>query len=214
MVFSGVVIACRLATCPTKRSPVFVNATTDGVVRLPSSLGMTLGSPPSITATTELVVPRSMPIILAIVGTSEIYECSVKRRVKMSLRSGLDTSSQRSLGSNNSDAGHFHDPADLAQLRWKMLEHFGNSLFQLLFVLFWFAAENVTSGTPPNQVFGIGVEQVHDECSLCVVFYGGSRIAESAPHPTVKSVEQRPQTWLGAGSSNRNDRNVSASRHL
>jgi hypothetical protein len=29
-------------------------------------LVMTVGSPPSITATTELVVPRSMPIILLI----------------------------------------------------------------------------------------------------------------------------------------------------
>ena len=41
--------------------------TTDGVVRLPSGLVMTTGSPPSITATTELVVPRSIPIILLIV---------------------------------------------------------------------------------------------------------------------------------------------------
>ena len=32
----------------------------------PSSLATTLGSPPSITATQELVVPRSIPIILAI----------------------------------------------------------------------------------------------------------------------------------------------------
>ena len=30
-VFSGLVTACRLATWPTSRSPVFVNATTDGV---------------------------------------------------------------------------------------------------------------------------------------------------------------------------------------
>src|SRR5207245_4460294 len=66
MVFSGLVMACRLATWPTRRSPVLVNATTDGVVRPPSSLAMTLGSPPSITATQELVVPRSIPIILAI----------------------------------------------------------------------------------------------------------------------------------------------------
>src|SRR5438034_8626673 len=66
MVFSGLVIACRFATCPTSRSPVLVNATTDGVVAPPSSLAMTLGSPPSITATQELVVPRSIPIILAI----------------------------------------------------------------------------------------------------------------------------------------------------
>src|SRR5450759_2022195 len=56
-------MACRLATCPTRRSPVFLNPTTEGVVRPPSSLAITLGSPPSMTATTELVVPRSMPII-------------------------------------------------------------------------------------------------------------------------------------------------------
>ena len=37
----------------------------DGVVRLPSWLGMTIGSPPSMTATTEFVVPRSMPMTFA-----------------------------------------------------------------------------------------------------------------------------------------------------
>src|SRR5581483_24122 len=66
MVFSGLVIAWRLATCPTSRSPVLVNATTDGVVRPPPSLAMTLGAPPSITATHELVVPRSIAMSLAI----------------------------------------------------------------------------------------------------------------------------------------------------
>src|SRR5256885_5896619 len=64
MVLSGLVTACRLATWPTRRSPAFVNATTDGVNRPPSGLVMTTGSPPSMTATTELVVPRSIPIIL------------------------------------------------------------------------------------------------------------------------------------------------------
>ena len=66
MVFSGFVTACRLATWPTRRSPVLVNATTDGVRRPPSGFVMTTGSPPSITATTEFVVPRSIPIILLI----------------------------------------------------------------------------------------------------------------------------------------------------
>src|ERR1700722_19828315 len=66
MVFSGLVIAWRFATWPTNRSPLLVKPTTDGVVRPPSSLGMTLGSPPSITATTEFVVPKSIPIIFAI----------------------------------------------------------------------------------------------------------------------------------------------------
>src|SRR5688572_4587959 len=63
-VFSGLVIAWRLATWPTRRSPDFAKATTDGVIRPPSALVMTCGSPPSITATTEFVVPRSMPMIL------------------------------------------------------------------------------------------------------------------------------------------------------
>src|SRR4051794_15613260 len=66
IVFSGLVIAWRLATWPTSHSPLLENPTTEGVVRAPSSFGITLGSPPSRTATTELVVPRSIPIIFAI----------------------------------------------------------------------------------------------------------------------------------------------------
>src|SRR6267143_4961871 len=65
-VFSGFVTACRFATCPTSLSPVFVMATTDGVVRAPSWFGITTCSPPYNTATTEFVVPRSIPIILLI----------------------------------------------------------------------------------------------------------------------------------------------------
>jgi len=44
-------------------------ATIDGVSRLPSGLVMTVGSPPSMTATTELVVPRSIPMILEAMST-------------------------------------------------------------------------------------------------------------------------------------------------
>jgi hypothetical protein len=65
MVLAGFVTAWRFASWPTSRSPVFVNATTDGTVRPPSADAMTVGSPPSITATTLFVVPRSMPMILA-----------------------------------------------------------------------------------------------------------------------------------------------------
>src|SRR3954454_7755605 len=64
-VASGLVMAWRLAIWPTSRSPASVKPTIDGVVRLPSELGMTTGSPPSMTATHELVVPRSMPMTLA-----------------------------------------------------------------------------------------------------------------------------------------------------
>src|SRR6185312_4112643 len=66
IVRSGLVTACRFASCPTRRSPVFVNATTDGVVLLPSAFAITVGAEPSITATTEFVVPRSMPTTFAI----------------------------------------------------------------------------------------------------------------------------------------------------
>src|ERR1700730_12421620 len=68
MVFSGFVTCCRRAGAPTSRWPSFVNATTDGVVRPPSAFGITVGSPPSSTAMHELVVPRSIPIVFAIVA--------------------------------------------------------------------------------------------------------------------------------------------------
>src|SRR5215211_6318326 len=61
----GLRIACRRASCPTSRSPWSVKATTEGVVRDPSALAITVGSPPSRTAITELVVPRSIPTALA-----------------------------------------------------------------------------------------------------------------------------------------------------
>src|SRR3954468_1546856 len=67
-VLPGFVTAWRLASCPTSRSPVLVKATTDGTVRPPSADAMTVGSPPSMTATTEFVVPRSMPMILPMGG--------------------------------------------------------------------------------------------------------------------------------------------------
>ena len=63
-------MAWRLATWPTSRCPSGVNATTDGVTRPPSAFGSTCGVPPSIAATTELVVPRSIPTALAIVASS------------------------------------------------------------------------------------------------------------------------------------------------
>src|ERR1700729_3362328 len=66
MVRSGLVMAWRLATSPTRTSSDLEKPTTDGVVRAPSALGITVGSPASRTLTTELVVPRSMPTALGI----------------------------------------------------------------------------------------------------------------------------------------------------
>jgi hypothetical protein len=52
------------------RSPVFPNATTEGVVLEPSAFAITIGSPPSITATHEFVVPKSIPITFDIINAS------------------------------------------------------------------------------------------------------------------------------------------------
>src|ERR1700710_2208019 len=75
-VFWGLVTACRLATVPTRRSPEPAKATTEGVVRPPSEFSITVGSPPSSTAMHELVVPRSMPMVLA------MWDCSLDTRNK------------------------------------------------------------------------------------------------------------------------------------
>src|SRR5262249_11002881 len=72
MVFSGLVTAWRLAGWPTRRSPSSVNATIEGVVRMPSAFSMTFGVLPSMTATHEFVVPRSMPMTLPMVLTSSL----------------------------------------------------------------------------------------------------------------------------------------------
>jgi hypothetical protein len=44
----------------------------EGVVREPSWFTMTAGSPPSMTATTELVVPKSIPMTLLILFCSPV----------------------------------------------------------------------------------------------------------------------------------------------
>ena len=78
IVFCGLVTAWRLATVPTSRSPPLVKATTDGVVRPPSAFSITDGSPPSSTAMHELVVPRSIPIVLPIVA---VYSYSSRQNL-------------------------------------------------------------------------------------------------------------------------------------
>ena len=66
IVFSGFVMLWRLAGCPTSTSPLSAKATIEGVVRAPSEFSMTFAALPSMTATQEFVVPRSMPIAFAI----------------------------------------------------------------------------------------------------------------------------------------------------
>ena len=65
-VFFGLVTAWRLADAPTRTSPSSWYAMIEGVVRAPSLFSITLVVLPSMIATHELVVPRSMPMILPI----------------------------------------------------------------------------------------------------------------------------------------------------
>ena len=85
--FFGLVRAWRLAIWPTSRSPFAVKPTMEGVVRAPSWLGMTWGTPPSITATHEFVVPRSMPIIFPTVNLAP-FPASPLLHVRRRRRSG------------------------------------------------------------------------------------------------------------------------------
>jgi hypothetical protein len=50
------------------------NATIEGVVRAPSAFSITFGSLPSMTATHELVVPRSMPIARAMSASPPLID--------------------------------------------------------------------------------------------------------------------------------------------
>src|SRR3990170_6746826 len=59
----GLTTIWRFAGSPTT---FLVGSTTEGIVFLPSALWITLGFPASTTATTELVVPKSIPMILDI----------------------------------------------------------------------------------------------------------------------------------------------------
>ena len=70
IVLFGFVTACLLAGSPTKSSPSLLNATTDGNALpptvAPSAAGIIVGFPPITTAAAELLVPKSIPIILVI----------------------------------------------------------------------------------------------------------------------------------------------------
>src|SRR5881396_2650294 len=71
---SGLVTAWRLAGWPMRRSPSSVIATIEGVVRMPSEFSMTLAFLPSITATHEFVVPRSIPMTFPMVLISFLLQ--------------------------------------------------------------------------------------------------------------------------------------------
>ena len=70
IVASGLLTACRRAGSPTRSSPSFVKATTEGNIFpatvTPSAEGMMVGLPPSMTAAWLFDVPRSIPMIFSL----------------------------------------------------------------------------------------------------------------------------------------------------
>src|SRR6201997_607024 len=96
---STLVTAWFLAGWPTSTSPLRANATTDGVVREPSELATTTGSPPSRTATTELVVPRSIPTARAMVIPPGVYYviCGERIRLKSALGGARPSNTELSV---------------------------------------------------------------------------------------------------------------------
>jgi hypothetical protein len=64
-----------LADAPTKISPSSWYAMMDGVVRAPSAFSITLVVLPSMMATHELVVPKSMPMILPMFFSGKSKKC-------------------------------------------------------------------------------------------------------------------------------------------
>ena len=66
IVLSGLVTACLFADCPTSCS-LSVHATMLGVVLAPSLFSITFGTPFSIMARHELVVPKSMARIASFI---------------------------------------------------------------------------------------------------------------------------------------------------
>ena len=88
--------ARRFADAPTIHSPSFVSATIDGVVRSPSEFSMTFATPPSITETQLLVVPRSMPMILPMVVSSKRFIYVVALAGRAAARSKMGPAPLRS----------------------------------------------------------------------------------------------------------------------
>src|SRR5687768_17259542 len=106
------------------RSLFLLKATTEGVVRLPSAFEMTTGSPFSRTATTEFVVPKSMPTIFPIVCslclsmfTHWMNYCQYRQRISEECRINVRGMSDESMRRVNT----FFVDFSTKFLNWKWL---------------------------------------------------------------------------------------------
>src|SRR3954454_5011439 len=121
MVLSGLVTAWRFAGWPMRRSPSLVKATTEGGVRAPSVFSMTFGLPPSMTATQLLVVPKSIPMTLAMVlypsSTSPIRPQRGDRNADFSGDIGaMNWATRSAVRKLSAGSRHHHSAVDVDRL--------------------------------------------------------------------------------------------------
>src|SRR5665213_863516 len=114
-VLVGLVTAWRFAGWPTTRSPSSMKATTDGVVRAPSAFSITFGCLPSMMATHELVVPRSMPMILLINLRARSLLADAAVKPSQAKRFGVASSPVRSAAGGSYDRTPA-SPADMGEI--------------------------------------------------------------------------------------------------
>src|SRR3990170_545719 len=105
----GLVMAWRFAAWPTMTSPSSAKATTDGVVRSPSLFSITRTLSPSMIATQELVVPRSIPMIFAMCYCLKVPVFGVFLTFEMGLIWGFSSLAGRLFrGRDRGGPGHHH----------------------------------------------------------------------------------------------------------
>jgi hypothetical protein len=93
-----------LAIWPTSLSPFSVKPTTEGVKREPEALIKVFGAEPSITATTENVVPKSIPMVLAMLKPFRYKHYVIP--VKTGIRKDINTMASRLCGNDKIDISH------------------------------------------------------------------------------------------------------------
>lgn len=100
-------------------------------------------------------------------------------------------------------------------LGWKLLKHLLDSLFKLLFILFWFAGNCVNRGSPPHQLVGFGVVHVQDERTNFVSHHSRrSVVSKSSPPPTwAQTGIEGLILLLSLGSSNSSQGDVRVGRN-
>src|SRR6266542_3713949 len=183
---SGLVMACRLATSPTRISPVLENPTTEGVILDPSAFVITTGSPPSRTATTELVVPnaegsRITPSVVGFSKTGEILVGEVAKRQAITNPDRTVRSIKRQMGQKDwmlDVDGKKWTPQEIsAQILTKLKRdaeaYLGDKVVQAVITVPAYFDDGQRQATKEaGQIAGLEVMRIIDEPTAAALAYG------------------------------------------